>query len=159
MTYRISRPRLPRRSTAIRKHFTSMALLLAVAFAGPVAAFAQASPAPVQGSAALGLPDVPTTKILAIGRLTPKSTPGAMGAVLPQEVQDTLKLYLAGKIEQWYVRKDLAAVVFVLDVTDMKEAREMLAQLPLGRADLMEFDLIPLGPLSPLAMLSKAPAR
>jgi hypothetical protein len=99
------------------------------------------------------------TKILAIGRLTSKSTPGAVSAVLPEEVRDTVKLYLAGKIDQWYVRKDQAAVVFVLNIADVKEAREALAQLPLGRANLMEFDLIPLGPLSPLAMLGTAPAR
>lgn len=91
--------------------------------------------------------------MLAIGRLTPGTTPRELGAVLPEEVRDTVKLYLSGKIDQWYVRKDQTGVVFILNITDADEARRTLAQLPLGRAKLMEFDLIPLGPLSPLAAL------
>jgi hypothetical protein len=82
-----------------------------------------------------------------------------MKEVLPQEVRDTVKLYLEGKIEQWYVRKDEASVVFILNITDVNEARRTLAQLPLGRANLMEFDLIPLGPLSPLAALGGSSNR
>jgi hypothetical protein len=139
-------------ASGLRKRLATAALTVAFALCLPVPVFAQA-PTPSQGSASLGLPDVPTTRILAIGRLAPRASPGAVGAVLPQEVRDTVKLYLTGKIDQWYVRKDQASVVFILNITDVDEARRTLAQLPLGRANLMEFDLIPLGPLSPLAAL------
>ena len=144
--------RLPRR-------LATAALAVTLALFVPALAFGQAAPEPAQKSASLGLPDVPTTRILAIGRLTSRSTPGAMREVLPQEVRDTVKLYLEGKIEQWYVRKDEASVVFILNITDVNEARRTLAQLPLGRANLMEFDLIPLGPLSPLAALGGSSNR
>jgi hypothetical protein len=93
------------------------------------------------------------TKILAIGRLTAKATGGTLKPVLPQEVRDTVKLYLAGKIDQWYFKPDDAGVVFVLNVTDVKQAHDLLRQLPLGRAGLMEFELIRLAPLQPLGML------
>jgi hypothetical protein len=146
-------------ASRLPKRLATAALAVTLALAIPAFSFAQAAPEPAQASASLGLPDVPTTRILAIGRLTSKSTPGAIGAVLPQEVRDTVKLYLEGKIEQWYVRKDQASVVFILNITDVNEARRTLAQLPLGRADLMEFDLIPLGPLSPLAALGGSPSR
>ncbi|CAN7702439.1 hypothetical protein [Caballeronia sp. 15711] len=141
------------------KRLVTAALAVTLALAAPAFSFAQAPLEPAQASAALGLPNVPTTRILAIGRLTSKSTPDAVGAVLPQEVRDTVKLYLEGKIDQWYVRKDQASVVFILNMTDVNEARNTLAQLPLGRADLMEFDLIPLGPLSPLAALGGSASR
>jgi hypothetical protein len=111
-------------------------------------------------SAAQQLPKVPTTKIIAIGSLTPTATPEAVSAVLPQEVRETVKLSLAGKIEQWNVRTDQSGVVFVLNVTDVAEARAMFARMPLDKADLMTFEFIPVGPLSPLALLldeSKAP--
>jgi hypothetical protein len=140
-------------ASGLRKRLAAAMLTVAFALSVPVPVSAQTPPAPSRGSASLGLPDVPTTRILAIGRLAPGSTPGAIGAVLPQEVRDTVKLYLAGKIDQWYVRKDQASVVFILNITDVDEARRTLAQLPLGRANLMEFDFIPLGPLSPLAAL------
>jgi hypothetical protein len=147
------------RVSSLPKRLVTAALAVTLALAAPAFSFAQTPSEPAQASAALGLPNVPTTRILAIGRLTSKSTPGAVGAVLPQEVRDTVKLYLEGKIDQWYVRKDQASVVFILNMTDVNEARNTLAQLPLGRADLMEFDLIPLGPLSPLAALGGSPSR
>lgn len=147
------------RLSGLRERLMRVAFAVTVAVSMPVAALAQTAPEPTHGSSALGLPDVPTTKILAIGRLTSKSTPGAMGPVLPREVQETVKLYLDGKIDQWYVRKDQASVVFILNVADVKTAHALLAQLPFGRADLMEFDLIPLGPLSPLAALGGGAAH
>jgi hypothetical protein len=39
------------------------------------------------------------------------------------------------------------------NVTSVEEARALLATLPLDQAKLMEFDLIELGPLSPLQLL------
>lgn len=44
-------------------------------------------------------------------------------------------------------------VVFILNVTDINAAHEMLEQLPLGKAHLMTFELTPLGPLNPLRVL------
>jgi hypothetical protein len=100
-----------------------------------------------------GLPPVPTTRILAIGHVTPKSDLAAVRGVLPDEVRETVKLYLQGKISDWYARKDQPGVVFILNVSDPAEAHQLLEALPLGRAGLMEFDLIPLGPLAPLGVL------
>ncbi len=73
--------------------------------------------------------------------------------IMRQEVRDTVKLYLAGKLDQWFVRRDQNGVVFLLNVSSVDEARTLLEGLPLGQAKLMEFDLIPLGPLSPLGIL------
>ncbi len=72
---------------------------------------------------------------------------------MPREVPDTVRLYLSGKIDQWYTRQDGRGVVFVLNVTSVDEAHSLLEKLPLGQAKLMEFNLIPLGPLSPLHFL------
>lgn len=94
--------------------------------------------------------DVPTTKLLAIGSFTPKGTPDQWKPLLPSEVRDTVRLYLSGKIDQWYVKPDQSGVVFIMNLTDPAEARALFAKLPLGRAGLMEFQIIPLGPLSPL---------
>jgi hypothetical protein len=80
-----------------------------------------------------------------------------MRGVMPAEVRDTLQLYLAGKIADWYVRKDVSGVVFVLDVRSTAEAQALLDALPLGTAGLMAFDLIPLGPLAPLGLLAAKP--
>jgi len=44
----------------------------------------------------------PTTKILAIGTINPGFEQSQVFAVLPEEVRETVDLYLDGKIEQWY---------------------------------------------------------
>ena len=97
--------------------------------------------------------NVPTTKVLAIGTLSSAMTDEMRKGIMSHEVPDTVKLYLAGKIDQWYVRKDGKGVVFILNVNSVEEAHALLEKLPLGQAKLMTFDLIPLGPLSPLGLL------
>jgi Muconolactone delta-isomerase len=98
-------------------------------------------------------PPTPTTRILAIGTLNPGVDPAAARAILPTEVRETVKLYLEGKIDQWYSLQGRAGVAFILNVTDAAAAHEMLEKLPLGQAHLMSFDLIPLAPLNPLRQL------
>lgn len=98
---------------------------------------------------------VPTTKILAIGRLLAPRQSEGFQKVMPPEVRATVDLYLKGKIDQWYVKQDGTGVVFIMNVTTVDEAHALLEALPLGDAKLMAFDLIPLGPLNPLRMLIK----
>jgi hypothetical protein len=49
--------------------------------------------------------------------------------------------------------------VFIMNLTDRKEAHELLAKLPFGQGGLMEFQIIPLGPLSPLRTLLSGPPK
>ena len=49
--------------------------------------------------------------------------------------------------------RNAGGVVFILNVTDPAAARDMLEKLPLGQAQLMSFELIPIGPLNQLRQL------
>ncbi len=115
---------------------------LALSLVGPGAGHAQPT-----------TPSTPTTRILAIGTLNPGVDQAKALAIPPSEVRQTVNLYLDGMIDQWYSLQDRPGVVFILNVTDLTAAREMLEKLPLGQAHLMSFELIPLGPLSPLRRL------
>ena len=95
----------------------------------------------------------PTTRILAIGTINPDANQTKVLEILPNEVRETVNLYLDGKIDQWYSLQDRRGVAFILNVTDHMIAREMLEKLPLGQAHLMSFELIPLAPLNPLRRL------
>jgi hypothetical protein len=133
-------------------------VVIATVFAGVFLA-AAGDVATAQAGNPVGLPNAPTTKVLAIGHLTVAAmAPGAMKPVMPSEVRETVKLYLGGKIDQWYVRQDKPGVVFLMNVSTVAEARALLEALPLGVQKLMEFDLVPLGPLTPLSMLVAEPA-
>jgi len=105
------------------------------------------------GSAQSSTISTPTTKILAIGTVNPGVDPAKVLAILPNEVRETVNLYLDGKIDQWYSLEDRRGVAFILNITDTAAAHEMLEKLPLGQAHLMSFELIPIGPLNPLRAL------
>lgn len=106
-----------------------------------------------QSSASTAQVPVPTTHILAIGHFTRPLTPQEKNSILPREVPDTLRLILDGKIDQSWIRQDHNGVVFLMNVKTTEEAHALLEKLPLGQAKLMEFELLPVGPLGPLRML------
>ncbi len=121
---------------------------LALIFASVTLAAAQTPASATQAQS------VPTTRILAMGHLTAGTTRATIAPVMQQEVRETVKLYLDGKIDQWYFRTDAnGGVVFILNCATVEEAHALLEKLPLGQHRYMDFDLIPLGPLSPLRML------
>ena len=105
------------------------------------------------GHAQAATTSTPTTRILAIGTINPGVDQAKVLAILPNEVRQTVNLYLDGMIDQWFSLQDRQGVAFILNVTDPTTAREMLEKLPLGQAHLMSFELIPLGPLGPLRRL------
>jgi hypothetical protein len=93
-------------------------------------------------------------KVMAIGTLKPL-TPEQRTTYLPKEVPATLQIYLDGKMEQFWLRDKEAGVIFLMTVDSVEEADTILKALPLGRANLLTFELMPIGPLSPLGMLIK----
>lgn len=96
----------------------------------------------------------PITKVLAIGRWTELGMDRAKRLpIMVKEVPATVKLYLTGAIEQWYFKPDGSGVVFIMNVNNTDTAHKLLEQLPLGIAEMMVFDFIPLGPITPLRFL------
>jgi hypothetical protein len=73
--------------------------------------------------------------------------------VMPAEIRATVKLYLDGKIRQWYSKGDGRGVVFFLDARTIDEANAIMDPLPLSKENLMDHEYIPVGPLLPLALL------
>jgi hypothetical protein len=128
----------------------SQGVLVGAAFAAAlVAAAPVAMPQPAS-------PPTPTTRILAIGTIRPGADLQQVRRILPGEMQATAELYLQGEIDQWYSLQGRPGVVFILNVTDPAMAKEMLEALPLSREHLMSFELVPLGPLTPLRQLLPA---
>lgn len=147
---------MPSRSLLRRPHLTVTAILLFALMWGaisPAVAKDERTAAPSLASDAKGLPPVPVIKVMAIGHFDLPPSPERLRAMLPEEMSETGWLYLDGKVDQWYVRKDREGVVFILNVTSVEEARRLLSSLPLSKAHLLIFDFIPLGPLQPLGTL------
>jgi len=117
----------------------------------PVASVAQS-----QSGVATGVPSVAipkTTGVLVIQTAKQGVTPQQVMAVMPSEVRATVKLYLDGKIRQWYSRGDGKGVVFLVDAKTEDEARAIMETLPLAKEQLMDHQYVPVGPLMPLRAL------
>jgi len=117
----------------------------------PVASIAQSQSAVAPGVPSVAIPK--TTDVLVIQ--TPKQgvTAQQIMAVIPSEIRATVKLYLDGKIRQWYSRGDGKGVVFLVDAKSEDEARAIMETLPLAKEHLMDDQYIPVGPLMPLRAL------
>jgi hypothetical protein len=136
--------------------FLVAAVLPAAALAQSQAAAQSPSGAQTQPAGGSGLPSIAipkTTEVIVIE--TPKQgvTPQQVIAVIPEEIKATVKLYLDGKIRQWYSRGDGKGVVFVVDAKTEDEARAIMETLPLAKEHLMDHQYIPVGPLMPLRAL------
>jgi hypothetical protein len=107
-----------------------------------------------------GMPSPKTTEVMVIQ--TPKQgvTRQQIMTIMPAEIRATVKLYLDGKIRQWYFKGDGRGVVVFLDVKTIEEAHAIIDTLPLSKENLMDHDYIPVGPLLPLGLLiSGGPAQ
>ena len=117
----------------------------------PVASVAQSQSGAASGAPSVAIPK--TTEVLVIQ--TPKQgvTAQHLLAVIPAEIRATVKLYLDGKIRQWYSRGDGKGVIFLVDAKTEDEARAIMETLPLAKEQLMDTEYIPVGPLMPLRAL------
>lgn len=98
-------------------------------------------------------PPPPTTAVLVNLTIKPDADRGQFAKIMPEEVRATLKLYLDGKIQQWYARTDGAGVMFILNVTEIATAKALMNDMPLSKGNLANYEYIPLGPLAPLNRL------
>jgi hypothetical protein len=120
--------------------------LATLAMLAPVSAPAQTAP-------------IEVTDVMVMLTLKPGITRDRIVKVMHDEVSATVRLYLDGKIRQWYSRADGRGVVFILACGTVEEAKTMMEKLPLAKLNVMDYEYVGLGPLQPLkALLADAPA-
>ena len=127
----------------------TMLLLMAVVSATPVA---QSQSGGASAVPSIAIPK--TTAVLVIETPRQGVTPQQVMAVIPEEIRATVKLYLDGKIREWYSRGDGKGVVFLVEVKTEDEARAIMETLPLAKEQLMDNQYIAVGPLMPLRALN-----
>ncbi len=94
-----------------------------------------------------------TTAVLVIETVKQGVNPQQIMSVIPEEIRATLKLYLDGKIREWYSLGDGRGAVFLVDAESEAEARAIMGSLPLAKEQLMNSQYLPVGPLMPLRAL------
>ena len=92
-------------------------------------------------------------KILAMEIETEGVKPEQFEPHLKTEAGHVWELYQGGTIRELYFRADRSEAVLILECKDVIEAREKLDSLPLVRAGLIRFEIIPLVPYPGFARL------
>ena len=92
-------------------------------------------------------------KILAMEKETAGVKPEQFTPYLKPEAKCVWELYQSGIIREAYFRQDRSNAVLILECTDAETARRELDVLPLARAGLINFELIPLIPYPGFARL------
>ncbi len=104
--------------------------------------------------------DFLTTEVMVILTVKQGVTRQQIVNIMPAEIRATVKLYLDGKIRQWYSRGDGKGVIFLIDAETADDARAVVDTMPLSKENLMDHEYIPVGPLVPLtALIGDGPAR
>ena len=97
-------------------------------------------------------------KILALEQELPGITAEQFGPHLRAEAACVWELYQAGALRELYFRQDRSDAVLMLECADVAEAQAVLSTLPLVKAGLITFELIPLKPYPGFARLFEPPA-
>ena len=107
-----------------------------------------------------GVPSPKTTEVMVVLTARQGVTRQQIMNVMPAEIRATVKLYLDGRIRQWYSRSDGKGVVFIVDARTVDEAHALIENMPLSKENLIDHEYIPVGPLMPLtALIGTGPAR
>lgn len=108
------------------------------------------SPSP---QSAAGVPSPKTTEVMVVLTARQGVSREQIMNVIPAEIRATVKLYLDGKIRQWYSKGDGKGVVFFIDAKSVEEAHAVIETMPLSKEKLVDHEYIPVGPLIPLTAL------
>ena len=98
-----------------------------------------------------------TTGVFALLQAKPGVTRERVMAIMPAEIRATVQLYVDGKIREWYSREDGRGGVFLLNTTDVAEAKSIMESLPLAKENMLDHEYIPVGPLMQLRLLMGNP--
>jgi hypothetical protein len=98
-------------------------------------------------------PTSAATGVFALLTAKPGVTREQIMAIMPAEIRATVQLYLDGRVREWYSREDGRGAVFLLNTTDVAEAKSIMESLPLAKEHMLDHEYIPVGPLMPLRLL------
>jgi len=98
-------------------------------------------------------------KILCLDRPLPGATREKVLPLIRDEARHAWEAYKKGVIREIYFRQDRPGVAIFLECESAAEALRALAELPLVKAGLIEFEAIPLGPFVNFEVLFADAAR
>jgi hypothetical protein len=97
-------------------------------------------------------------KVLAMGRARGGAGWEDIVPYVSEEARHVWELYESDQVREFYLRADdLPGVVLILECDDLAEAEQIVAALPVLKAGLLDFEVIPLRPYVGLRQLFDDP--
>jgi hypothetical protein len=125
-----------------------------------LSAFPLASIASSEAQPPAGAPSPKTTEVMVILTAKQGVTRQQIMNVMPSEIRATVKLYLDGRIRQWYSKGDGKGVILFIDAKTVEEAHAVVEPMPLSKENLVDHEYIAVGPLMPLGgLIGGGPAQ
>jgi muconolactone delta-isomerase len=94
-------------------------------------------------------------KILALEKESAQARPADFQPLLADEAAKVYELLQAGVVREVYFHATDHTAVLMLECVDADEARQTLDELPLVKAGLIDFDVVPLVPYTGFGRLFK----
>jgi hypothetical protein len=85
-------------------------------------------------------------RLLCLDVPLPGGSPETYHPHLLEEVRHGWQLYKTGFVRDIYFRQDRAGVAIIAESDSVAAARQALAEFPLAKAGLIDWEIIPLGP-------------
>src|SRR5919198_2470653 len=104
----------------------------------PAVSAAQSQPAGPQAPSGPAQPRI--TEVMVILTAKQGVTRQQIMAIMPAEIRATVKLYLEGRIRQWYSKGDGKGVIFLIDAKTVDEAHAIIEAMPLSKENLMDHE-------------------
>ena len=95
-------------------------------------------------------------KMLCLDIPQPGATMETYRPYMQAEIRYAWQLYKQGFARDISFRQDRPGVAITVECESMEEARQTLAEFPLAKAGLIDWDVIPLGPFANLEILFAA---
>lgn len=92
-------------------------------------------------------------KIIAFDRFKPGVTLDTVKPYLRDEVSNVWRLWKAGIVRENYARADVSGVVIVFECASVEEAKRYVADFPLSKAGLLDWEYIAVEAPLPLEFL------
>jgi hypothetical protein len=97
-------------------------------------------------------------KVLAIGHPRSGVRWEHIAPYVGEQARSVWKRYEIGQVREFYLRADhQSGAVLVLECDDVREAERLVAALPMAKAGLLDFELIPLRPFMGFRRLFENP--
>ncbi|HEY9771729.1 MAG TPA: hypothetical protein V6C71_25075 [Coleofasciculaceae cyanobacterium] len=92
-------------------------------------------------------------QFLVIARVAEDTSPNKVFPYVKPEAEKVWKYYAANVVRSIHYIADMSGAVLILEAENLSTAEEIVAELPMAKNDILDFEILPLTPYTGLEAL------